>query len=103
MTLGEAASDGCGDRALEPDARAVQAIEYAFRKRLAGLENKSGVKLGDFPIDGDAGSIDCAARGLGDFGTNAIAGNESYKVRHSPIVRRSGESRIIAIACALSD
>ena len=103
VDAGEAASDGRGDGAFEADAGAVEAIEDAFRERLAGLENECGVELGDFPIDGDAGGIDGAARGLRDFGTDTIAGNKSYEVRHLPIVGRLGESRIIAIACALSD
>ena len=88
VDAGETASDGRGDGALEADAGAVEAIENALGERLAGLENQGGAELGDFPIDGDAGGIDGAARGLGDFGTNAIAGNESYEVRHLPIVGR---------------
>jgi len=86
VDTGEAASDGRGDGTLQADAGAVQAGENAFGERLAGLENEGGVELGDFPIDGDAGGIDGPPRGLRDFGTNAIAGNERYRVRHLPIV-----------------
>ena len=97
VDAGEAASDGRGDGALEADAGSVQAIEDAFGKRLAGLENKRGVELGDFPIDGDAGGIDGAAGGPRDFRTDTIAGNQSYKVRHLPMIAHDALGRALIV------
>ena len=70
---------------FEPDAGAVETIDYMFGKRLARLENHVGIQFDDLPIDANARGIHGAARSARHFRADAIARDQGNFMRHNSL------------------
>ena len=80
----EAATDGRGDGPFKGDAVALDGfVERGGNVFAVNLEGFSagGVAL---PVEFDAGGFKDADDGVGDFGADAVAGDEGDFVRHDP-------------------
>ena len=86
INAGKAAADRGGDWTLQADARPLDRIvELLWNVFLVLLE---GLRPGHecFPLELDAGGLENADRGIGDFGANAVAGDEGDAVRHRKLI-----------------
>ena len=72
-----AAGDGRGGGAFEADARGFERGEHVVGNQLAVLGQRAHAGFDALPLDGDAGGFHRAHGGLGHFGSDAVAGDES--------------------------
>jgi hypothetical protein len=77
-----AAADGSRGGALEADAVRLQGGENVVWDQLSLLGKRSRPGLDAFPLDRNAGRLDRAHRGIGHFGSDAVAGYERYLMSH---------------------
>ena len=48
-------------------------FDHMRRQNLAGFGDDAGVQIGALPVNGDAGRVDRADRGVGHFRADAVA------------------------------
>ncbi len=82
VDAGEAAANGRSHRALQPDAGALDRLGEFFRNVFVVFLKGFSARGEGLPFELDAGGFENANRGLDDFGTNAVAGDESYFMCH---------------------
>lgn len=82
----EAAGDWGGDGAFESDSGAIEGVNDGVGDGLFCAFDDFAGELDAIPIDGYAGGVDGADSGSGDFGTDAVAGEESDLMGHGFIV-----------------
>ena len=85
VDAGEALADRRGDGALEREAVAGDRFERLGRQGRAELLGGGGAGGKLNPVDGDTGGADDLARGIGDFRTDPVAGDEAYRVGHEAV------------------
>ena len=77
---GEAAADGGGDGALEGDAVLLDGVVEGLGDVLAGLGEGVGAGVEAVPVEAGvgklAGGFEDGDGGVGDFGADAVAGDE---------------------------
>ena len=78
----KARADGRRRRALDADAGPSQRRERGVRERVAVLAVLVDPRLVAVPVEGDAGGLEHAPRGLGQLRARAVAGDEGHVVRH---------------------
>lgn len=66
--------------------RSRQRSEDGFGEKFAGFLFGFNASIDAVPFDGNAGGIYRADRGIGDFGTDPVAGNQSDGVGHLFII-----------------
>ena len=79
----EARANRCGDGALDGNLGLGDRIEHMLGQRRVKLVHDAGAGLLDVPVDLDTGGLDHAAHGLRNLGTDTVAGNQDYIVRHN--------------------
>ena len=72
----EARAHGRGHRTLDGDAGLGDGVEHLLRQRGAVLLHDAGTRVHDLPVDVDAGGSDDALHAGGDFGADAVSGDE---------------------------
>ncbi len=78
----EAGADRRGDRGLERDLGPPARLDHAVGHGGADLGHDVDAGLLDVPVDGDAGGLDAELGGLGQLGTDAVAGDQGHFMGH---------------------
>ena len=79
----EAAADRGRDRALERDSGLTDRLEHLGRQWIAAvLVHHVRARFANVPVEVDARRLEHAARGFGQLGPGAVAGDEDDVVRH---------------------
>ena len=79
----EAFADRCRHRPLQSDSIASDRREQCLRQRRAMLFDCDNACVMALPFHVDAGRFDDADNGIGDFGSDPVAWNESNGVAHA--------------------
>ncbi len=89
----EAGADRSGDRRLEGDLGPPAGLDDGVGDGCPDLGHDVDARFLDVPVDRDAGCLDAKLRGLGQFGADAVAGDQGHVMGHGK--RLSVSSRAI--------
>ncbi len=106
VNAGKAAADRRRHRTLQSDARSLDRIVEVLRNVFLVFLESLGASHEGFPLELEAGGFENADDGIGDFGANAVAGNEGNAMGHKEMILAgawtSTSRRLLLLARALS-